>query len=302
MNTERVVPLSIIVGTTQPWPEMAVCLDSIHDHAQELDAEILVVDGHGSGLPADIATRYPQVTPIRIPGASIFQMRAHAMLRARGELIAVTEDHCRVASDWCRQIIAAHRDWPDAAVIGGVVENGSPDRLLDWVHFVAVNGRSMPPVPNGEHREVTFQASVSYKRAVLPREFPPWGYMEWMLNQRLRAQGHKLVLDDRIVVHHIQSFSLVEACAIHFHDSRTIAGFRKREIGLAERVLRVAVGLTVMGPLLLVRSIAPLIEKRRKRELIILGFPYFAVLATCRTAGAVVGFIAGEGDSPKHIR
>jgi hypothetical protein len=279
-----------------------VCLGSVHDQARELGVEILAVDGHGKGFPTDISTRYPQVTPIRLPGASIFQMRAHAMLEARGEIIAVTEDHCRVAPDWCRQIIAAHRKWPEAAAVGGVVENGSPGSLWDWAHFIAVNGPSMPPVRNGEHRKVTLQASVSYKRALLPLQFPQRGYMEWMLNQKLRAQGHKLVYDDRIVVFHVQSFTLAEACAIHYHDSRSIAGFRSAEITPAERILRLAMALTVMTPLLVLRSIAPLIEKRRKMEFIVLGLPYFTILAVCRSAGAVAGFIAGEGNSPRQIR
>ena len=302
MQSEAAVPLSVIVGTTQPWPEIAVCLDSIHDQAREVGAEILAVDGHGDGFPPDVATRYPQLTTMCLPGASIFQMRAQAMLRARGEVVAVTEDHCCVAPDWCRQIVTAHRDWPEAAVVGGIVENGSCDRLLDWAHFVAVNGPSMPPVPNGEHGKVALQASVSYKRSVLPKEFPAWGYMEWMLNQQLREQGHKLVSDDRIVVSHIQSFSLAEACAIHYHDSRSIAGFRSKQIGLGERMLRLGVAVTAMTPLLVLRSMAPLIEKRRKLELLVLGLPHFVILAICRAAGAAVGFIAGEGDSPRQIR
>jgi hypothetical protein len=60
--------------------------------------------------------------------------------------------------------------------------------------------------------------------------------------------------------------------------------------------------MTVMMPLLVLRSIAPLIEKRRKMELIVLGLPYFTILAACRSAGAVMGFIAGEGTSPTQIR
>jgi len=31
----------VIVGTTQPWPEIAACLDSLHEQARDLGVEIL---------------------------------------------------------------------------------------------------------------------------------------------------------------------------------------------------------------------------------------------------------------------
>ena len=118
----------------------------------------------------------------------------------------------------------------------------------------------------------------------------------------LRRQRHKLVSDDRIVAVHVQSFSLSQACSIHYHDSRSIAGFRNRQIAWPERVVRLIVALTWMAPLLIVRSVLPLIEKRRKLEMVVLGLPYFVLFAICRSAGAAVGFIAGEGASPAHVR
>jgi hypothetical protein len=44
-------PLSIVVATTKPWPEVRACLDSLMDQATTVSAEILVADGDGRGLP-----------------------------------------------------------------------------------------------------------------------------------------------------------------------------------------------------------------------------------------------------------
>ena len=96
------VLLTVVVATTQPWPEIEMCLDSLHDQAREVGVELLVVDGHGEGLPADVLGKYPQVTRIALPGRSVFQMRAEGMARSRGAVVAVTEDHCRVAAEWLR--------------------------------------------------------------------------------------------------------------------------------------------------------------------------------------------------------
>jgi hypothetical protein len=234
-------------------------------------------------------------------GASVLQMRALAMSQSRGEVVAVTEDHCRVAPDWCRQIIESHRMHPEAAVIGGAVENGSDRRVIDWASFFIVNGAVMPPVREGEQRKVGGQASVSYKKRAVPREVPPLGRMEWMLNQDLRRRGEALLADGRIRVAHVQPLTFSEACAIHYHDSRIIAGFRLERIGLTERLIRLG-ACFAMPPLLFLRAVLPILAKRRKLGWLFLSLPMIGVLVVCRAAGAFVGFIAGPGDSPLRIR
>jgi hypothetical protein len=83
-----------------------MCLDSLHAQAQKIGAEVLVADCSGSALPDDHGLRYPEVTWLKLPGASVFQARATAMSQARGQVVAITEDHCRVHLDWCEQIVA----------------------------------------------------------------------------------------------------------------------------------------------------------------------------------------------------
>ena len=295
------VPLTVVVATTQPWPEIRMCLESVHDQAREVGAELIVVDGHGQGLPDSALESYPQVTRLSMPGSSVLKMRAAAMARSRGDVVAVTEDHCRVGSSWCRSILAAHARYPKAGVVGGVVHNGSDRRVIDWASFFIVNGASMPPVTNGPHAKVALQATVSYKRRVIPRDVPELGRMEWMLNQDVRARGETLVSDDSIVVDHVQSFSFSEACAIHYHDSRSIAGFRLERIDLLERALRLGVCF-VMPPLLFVRTVAPILAKRRRLGWLAASMPMIGVLVVCRAAGAFVGFITGPGRSPLAIR
>jgi hypothetical protein len=298
---QHAVPLTVIVATTQPWPEIDLCLASLHRQAMAVGAEVIVIDGDGQGWPAEADVRYPGVTVMSMPGASVLQMRAQAMIRARGAVVAVTEDHCRVASDWCPRLLASHVEHPDAAVIGGAVDNGSDTRVIHWASFFIVNGPAMPPLADGPSRKVAGQATVSYKAHVVPREAPERGRMEWMLNESLRRQGHVLVTDSRIRVSHDQPLTFGEACAIHFHDSKTIAGFRLFEISVEERALRIAV-CAVMAPLLFLRTTVPLFAKRRDTGWLVRSLPMIAVLCVCRAAGALAGFLVGHGTSPRQIR
>jgi Glycosyl transferase family 2 len=295
------IPLTVIVATTQPWPELSMCLHSLHAQAVAEHVELLVVDGHGRGLPDDVSRRYPQLVRLDMAGASVLQMRAYAMSQSRGDVVAVTEDHCRVAPDWCRQIIEAHRKYPDAAVIGGAVENGSDQAVVHWASFFIVNGGAMAPLRDGMRHTVAGQACVSYKKRVVPRRLSPLGQMEWMLNERLRAQGETLVAESRIQVAHVQPLTFAEACAIHYHDSRTIAGFRLERIGWLERSIRVVATLA-MPPLLFLRTVVPILRKRRHWRWLFRSVPMIGVLTCCRAGGAFVGLIAGVGRSPWQIR
>jgi len=44
-------PLSVVIATTKPWPEMRATLDSLLPQARDLGAEVIVADGDGRGLP-----------------------------------------------------------------------------------------------------------------------------------------------------------------------------------------------------------------------------------------------------------
>jgi hypothetical protein len=223
------------------------------------------------------------------------------MAQAKSEIIAITEDHCRVHPDWCKQILAAFDRFPNAAAIGGAVENGATETITDWASFFYVNGSALPPLGSGERKQITLQANISYKRRVIPEQIQPLGQMEWMLNQELRAKGEKLFIEDRIGVAHVQSLGFHDTCLIHYDDSRSIAGFRLQSMGLLERLIRLG-ACAIMPPALFVRALIPLIGKRRYLGLVLASLPMLWVLVCCRAIGAFIGFVAGPGISPRRIR
>ena len=183
------VPLSVVIATTKAWPEIEPCLESLHDQAQAVGVEVLVGDGHGQGLPLDVADRYPEVKWIKWPGGSVFFLRELAMTQVHGAVVAVTEDHCTVSPWWCERILKAHRDHPEAAAIGGVVENGATTRLIDWSNFLIVFGPFTAPIENGTQRVISLQANISYKRRVVPRKMSQLGMMEFLFNRKLHEHA-----------------------------------------------------------------------------------------------------------------
>ncbi len=295
--------LSIVLATTQPWPAAKLVLDSLYEQAGVVGAEIIVADGCGRGAPP--SPQYPAVCWITMPGASVFQLRARAIAVSRGEIIAVTEDHCRVAPDWCQHILAAHREHPQADMIGGAVENGAGRRLIDWANFLIANDRFLPPLPHGEQAIIAGQANVTYKRRALPIPYPQEGMDEGSFRQTLRARGGKLYNEDRIRVWHVQSLGVWGNCMIHFHDGRTLAGFRRARLSVGLWIVRLC--KTLLLPLRVLVNTPRIVlrtawNKPVYRQPALCSLPWLAVVLCFHYTGELVGHLAGPGNSPNHMR
>src|SRR5712692_6886160 len=126
--------LTVVIATTQPWPEVRATLGSLFDQVSASGGEVIVSDGSGQELPVEVAERYPGLIWLKQPRASVFALRGVALARAKGDLIATTEDHCTASPDWCASVLRVHAEHPDARVLLGAVANGCPERLMDWAH------------------------------------------------------------------------------------------------------------------------------------------------------------------------
>lgn len=292
--------LSIVIATTHPWPEIRGCLDSLRDQAAAHGAEILVADGDGAGLPEDAARHYPNIKWLVRRGASVFSLRALGISEAIGDIVAITEDHCRVAPDWCTRILEAHRDHPAAAAIGGAVQNAATSSLIDWANFALVFSPFMPPIRSGESELIALQANISYKRRVIPEAMGRLGMMEMLFNRELRERGERLVADGRILVHHDQSHGILRTCASHFHNGRSIAGFRLPDLTGFARLARIG-STVILPPFLLYLTLRNVARKGQLEDGVLASAPLLLPLVVCHAAGELVGYIAGPGDSPKRL-
>jgi hypothetical protein len=293
-------PLSIVLATTHPWPTLRATLASIEPEAAAVGAEIVVVDGDGAALPADPEGDGRTVW-LRAPGCNVFELRAMGAAAAHGAVVAITEDHCLVAPDWCARMLQAHRDHPDVAVVAGCVLNGATERLIDRANFVLVHSPSLPPLPAPPARHwAPGPANMSFKRAVVPRPAAAPGHLELVLVSRLLAEG-RVAVDDRIAVHHDQSNGFLGTFVDHFHAGRSVGGLvREASTPPQRRTLTRAITRFPRAMLERVRDVArdkpgAAMEVRR---VLPLGVPLFA----CSWAGVAVGVLSGPGRSPHRLK
>jgi len=292
------IPFSVVIATTHPWPELKMTLNSLWPQIQRLGGELIIGDGDGHGVPSDFSSLYPGAEALRIPGASIFALRSAGIRRSSGEIVILTEDHCRLSPDWCAGLLESHRKYPDAAVVSGAVENGSPDALMDWANFFIAHGPMMGPVHDGETKEISL-SGAAFKRSALPREFPQDGVMEMLYLRQLMRQGGRLFTNDKISLDHVQSYGFWKTLAIHFHNGRSIAGFRKLSLGPWHFVLRIA--SCPILPFFLLWRVRSIVHKRRFRAQLLLSLPLMAALAAFHAVGELTGYLAGAGSSPVKL-
>lgn len=292
--------LSVVVATTKPWPEVRVCLESFLGEARAIGAEVVVPDSNGCGLPADAEVRYPDVVRLTEHGASIYRLRALGMARARGEVVAFLEDHCRAWPGWCAGHLSAHRDHPEVVGVGGRVENGARRRISDWASFLVNHAGWMAPVESG-HRTSADYANVSFKRSRVVHEPSKDATEEAGRLRELRERGEPLFFDARIVADHDQSLGLIATLVLHFHAGRATAGLHVRAgLGPAARIRGVAGSLAV-APVFFVRTLMALHARRTTRPKVLASLPLEVVMLCVGSAGLFSGYLAGPGASPWRI-
>lgn len=294
------VPLTIVVGTIQGWPEVAPNIASLRAAAEAAGGELIVADG--SGLPAPTAVAVGRVTRwISQPDASVFQLRQVAYQEARGDVVAITEDHCFVPREWGLDFLRAHADHPEAAAVGGSVENAATRHLIDWASFFVVQTASMPPLSTGSAERVAGAVNVSYKRRALDtlRGYDGMGAMDILHQRALRKRGETLWVEDAIRVAHDQSLGLRGTTVIHFHAGRTMSGFHRQRMNIyhwARAAGAFVVPLARLGRILTIGS------RKGHAARLVVSLPWIVWLLYSQAAGQFIGYALGPGESPRQVQ
>ncbi len=209
--------ISVIVPTYRRPAELAVCLAGLKNQLRRPD-EVVVVVRDTDELTRDYLCRFDcgdlhwQTVYVSRPGV-IAALRAGAE-RARGEILAVTDDDAEPLPDWLQRIERHFQD-PSVGGVGGrdlIIRGGLPsDRCVEPVGLVTWYGRitGNHHWGCGEARDVDVLKGVnmSFRRPLFVLDDHLLGggaqmYFEVGLCLRIRNMGWRLIYDPGIVVKH----------------------------------------------------------------------------------------------------
>jgi hypothetical protein len=296
-----VVPVREIIAEGHP-SELEAVLRGLETQTSNAPMEIIVPFAVAAAIPS-LQARYPRVSflasELTSPPSSserIEELRTIGLAAARGDIIAVTEDHVVPDPDWCAKILNAHRE-PYAA-IGGAIEN-SADRILNWAIYFSDLGRYHNPIQAGPSPYASV-VNVSYKRAALDSIRTVWQHRfnETAVHAALLAQGHRLGLSPIIVVRqNRQDVRLGSSVRDFFNWGRSFGSIRARLARPSMRMVYICLSPMIPAALLL-RSCRDTLRKRRLITKWIKSFFVSAVLTLAWSCGELVGYIAGEANPP----
>ena len=233
-------PLSVVLASPDEFPTLRTVLSFLGMQTIKDKIELILVAPERSSFDVDasLVQGYWGLRIVRIPKVrSVAQANAAGVRAARGNVIALAEDHCFPAPTWAEALLTAHQA-PHAAV-GPVVCNANPATWISWADFLAGYG---PWMASGSLRPVGFLPghNTSYKREVLEDLGDDLENMleaETVLHQRLAAQGCSLHTEPKAVVSHV-NFALLDSWAdAQFLNGRMFAGIRCQDWGIGKRLL-----------------------------------------------------------------
>ncbi len=299
-ETNGAPTVSIAIACVNGLPYIEDCLSSFERQRGGISYEVVVADRCNRGCREAIR-RHSRARLIEVdqPGATVPELRAVAIREARGELIAITEDHCIAPENWLAAMVRAHDE--RHRIVGGPIENQATHRLIDWAVFLCEYSAFIPPLAPG-HGPVPGN-NISYDRDLLPLidDLLDAGVWEEEFNRRLAAHGYDTYLEPAAFMLHKKSFGLGEFIAQRYFYARSYAGLRLRNASLPRRLLHAGFAIALLPPVLLGRVARNVWTRGRHRRELVLSLPLLAMFVTTTGWGELLGYLFGPGDTLRKV-
>lgn len=288
--------LSVVVASNRDRALLDDCLRALVPQCARAGAELIVARAAAPGRYAaveQLAASYPGVNFIAAPeDASIPLLRGAGMAAARGQMVAITEDHCVPDSDWV-DTLRSHAGG-DAAVVGGSMDNAQRRRAVDWgAYFSEYGFFSATRTEVGAGIPLLTGANVAYTRQVAADvvEWARQGDWENVIHARLGARGVRMRFERRARVSQNKSYGFAAFCGDRYSHGRDYA--RERVTGADTPGLRWSMLAAVpLLPFLLTYRVARAAGASRIITFV-RALPATLAFLTAWSIGEAVGYIRG---------
>lgn len=223
---------------------------------------------------------------------SVPELRLAGLHASRGDVVAFTEDHCRLAPGWPGPLGEALRD-ASIGVAGGPVPNGRDGSTVDRAIYASRYAAFAPPVAAGDAVALP-GTSIAYRRETLDRFLgvDESGLWEHELNLRITAAGLRQMMVPEAWASHGKPYRLGAYCALRMRHGRCYAGRRRDEGASVTQALR--------APLLPALLTARTLRQSAGRGVwgdLALQAPVLGMIHSAWALGELIGYLRGSGPS-----
>ena len=279
--------LSVIVPTREPISALTGVLEALVGQTLAVGGEVIVVGGTEMDVEAS-----PGLRLVPTQERDIMRLRSCGFAAARGDIVAIGEDHAFARPEWAESIVRAHAEHPDTPIVVGCLVNSSDHTSPARGHFLSFASPFLPPMTTLPTRPPP-TSTVSIKRDALDAVRDRPGAFETELLPRLHIEG-EMVVDDRIVVEHHQPFTISKALSNALRVARTSYGYGQRGWTRTEQRWRAKRALqTILLSSVREARVGRARLQWPRRDLLVVG-----LIGMALTLGAVVGSLRGPGRAP----
>ncbi len=285
-------PLSIVIPARGGLEEAAPVLAALTPGLDATGAEVVIVGDAGTAerVAGD------RVRLIHMPVTDMLALRRRGIEEARGEIVAIGEDHAVPRPDWCAAVIRAHAEHPEAAVAGCLV-NATDETLAGRANFLAFAAAWQPPMATLPSGRPPPSSALSFKRSSLESlASQPVGWLEADLIPWLFATG-EMVADERIVVDHFQDHGSLWSIRNAFDSARSSYAYERSRLdpGSRRKLARWTIG-NVPGRLREEARASSNGARMKASESALI-----ALIATAAGLGGAAGVMFGPGSSADRV-
>jgi len=292
--------ISVVIAWVNDVKWLTPCLDALMNQTRAAPQEIIVATRLGETKRRHLSQQFPNVMVIDGgPRATIPALRALALERATGDVVAVTEDHCVADSGWMAAIRRSIER--GAQVVGGPIENACDQRRCDQAAFLTEYAGAIGPRTDGPVNGLPGN-NVAYRREWVDglRETLADGRWESFYHDALRGRGVELVYDSAMVMRHRRPFDFGYFCGQRFHFCRSFAQMRNQDMPVTIRLFY-GVASVLLPPLLWWRGLSTLRRKGRYVSRYLLLSPLIGIYLVAGAMGEMAGYLCGGGRSLERV-
>lgn len=227
-EADRRCPLVTVAVCSRDRPErLAECLlalDRLQYPADRLDI-VVVENAATTDVAKGVVAGYPRMRYVHEPRPGLNWARNRAVLEARGDILAFTDDDVSVDAGWVRAIVAAFEDEPQAMCVTGLVVPDELDTHAQLLFekyggfgrgftrvYAAADDRTSAASQHGGTGKFGTGANMAFRRSVFATAggFDPaldvgtvtngGGDLEMFF--RIIKAGHLLVYEPKAIVRH----------------------------------------------------------------------------------------------------
>jgi len=289
--------LSAIVISINSPAVLKRCLAALKKQAVQEELEIIVVRNQDkiNDEYVSIKSDFSGINWLTTPSScTVPQMRCMGMSESHSEIVALLEDDCIVDANWKSAVMTAHRQ--DFIAIGGAVEPGNYNRVLDWAVYFCEYVRFMLPLPRGDVDALAGN-NVSYKRIPLQDmtgDLADSGFYDVFIHWQLKQAGQNLKSDPSVIVYNENSWTWKHILNVPFNHGRGFAAMRVKNKKYWQKIPYV--GIALLLPLIQIsRIFAHLVKRRRYILKFFQALPWIVMFSISWSAGELVGYLSGLG-------